>query len=129
MDCEVEVNGGCRREVDDIVQLHVLAGSMKGIGRVYLQTVMDCYSLHTRARLCTSKLPLTAVHILNNEVLPFFDSHKARVTTLPSNNGRKFCDRPHQFLTNYPYNWKALDITLRVYGDLRAMDFLSHTSR
>jgi transposase InsO family protein len=74
-------------------------GSMKGIGRVYLQTVMDCYSRHAWARLYTSKLPLTAVHILNNEVLPFFDAHKARVTTVLSDNGREFCGRPDQ----HPY--------------------------
>ena len=71
-------------------------GSMKGIGRVYLQTVMDCYSRHAWARLYTSKLPLTAVHILNNEVLPFFDAHCARITTLLSDNGREFCGRLDQ---------------------------------
>jgi len=74
-------------------------GSLKGIGRVYLQTVMDCFSRHAWARLYTSKLPLTAVHVLNNEVLPFFDAHNTRIVTVLSDNGREFCGR----LDQHPY--------------------------
>lgn len=73
-------------------------GSLKGIGRVYLQTVMDCFSRHAWALLYTSKLPLTAVHVLN-DVLPFFDAHEARIVTVLSDNGREFCGRPDQ----HPY--------------------------
>lgn len=74
-------------------------GTLKGIGKVYLQTVMDCYSRHAWARVYTSKLPLTAVHVLNNDVLPFFEAHDARIDTVLSDNGREFCGRPDQ----HPY--------------------------
>ena len=38
-----------------------LAGTHKGVGRVYIQTVLDCFSRYVWARLYTSKMPVTAV--------------------------------------------------------------------
>ncbi|MDR7018632.1 transposase InsO family protein [Aeromonas salmonicida] len=66
-------------------------GALKGMGKVYLQTVLDCYSRHAWGRLYTSKLPITSVHVLNETVLPFFETHEARVYTILSDNGREFC--------------------------------------
>lgn len=63
-------------------------GTLKGVGRVYLQSVIDCFSRYVWGRLYNSKLPLTAVHVLNDEVLPFFESHEARIETILSDNGR-----------------------------------------
>lgn len=74
-------------------------GNLKGVGRVYLQSVIDCYSRYAWGRLYTSKLPLTAVHVLNEDVLPFFDQHDAGITTILSDNGREFCGRPDK----HPY--------------------------
>jgi len=74
-------------------------GVLKGVGRVYLQSVIDCYSRYAWGRLYTSKLPVTAVHVLNEDVLPFFDQHDARITTVLSDNGREFCGRPDR----HPY--------------------------
>ena len=69
------------------------AGTLKGVGKVYIQTVLDCFSRYVRARLYTSKMPVTAVPILNNHVLPFFDEHGVKVETILSDNGREFCGR------------------------------------
>lgn len=74
-------------------------GTLKGVGKVYLQTVLDCFSRYAWARFYTSKLPVTAVHVLNEDVLPFFEEHQARVQTVLSDNGREFCGRPDQ----HPY--------------------------
>jgi transposase InsO family protein len=68
-------------------------GVLKGVGRVYMQSVMDCYSRYAWGRLYTSKLPVTAVHILNEDVLPFFEIYQAKVKTVLSDNGREFCGR------------------------------------
>ena len=57
-------------------------GALKGVGKVYLQTVLDCYSRHAWD-VSTSKLPVTSVHVLNETVLPFFEAHEARVYTIP----------------------------------------------
>jgi transposase InsO family protein len=74
-------------------------GTLKGVGKVYLQAVLDCFSRHTWGRLYTSKLPLTAVQVLNNDVLPFFEEHGIPVRTILSDNGREFCGRPDR----HPY--------------------------
>jgi hypothetical protein len=63
-------------------------GTLKGVGRVYLQSVLDCFSRYAWARLYPNKLPLTAVQTLNNDVLPFFDQHQIHVKTILSDNGR-----------------------------------------
>ena len=38
-------------------------GVLKGVGKVYLQTAIDCCSRHAWARLYPNKLPLTAVQL------------------------------------------------------------------
>ncbi len=68
-------------------------GTLKGVGKVYLQSVIDCFSRYASGRLYASKLPITAVHVLNNDVLPFFESHNTRISTVLSDNGREFCGR------------------------------------
>ena len=74
-------------------------GTLKGVGRVYLQTVLDCYSRFAWAQIYTNKLPVTAVQILNNQVIPFFEAHNATIETILSDNGREFCGRPDK----HPY--------------------------
>jgi len=74
-------------------------GHLKGVGRIYAQTAIDCHSRYAFARLYTSKIPLTAVHLLNNDILPFFEEHKVVIETVLSDNGREFCGRPDK----HPY--------------------------
>ena len=74
-------------------------GVLKGVGKVYLQTVIDCHSRYAWARLFTNKLPVTAVQTLNNEVLPTFEEHGAVIEAVLSDNGREFCGREDQ----HPY--------------------------
>lgn len=74
-------------------------GTLKGVGKVYLQTAIDCHSRYAWARLYSSKLPVTAVHLMNNDVLPTFESHDAKIENVLSDNGREFCGRPDQ----HPY--------------------------
>jgi transposase InsO family protein len=68
-------------------------GVLKGVGKVYLQTAIDCHSRYGWARLHTSKLPITAVHLMNNDVIPTFEAHDAKIETVLSDNGREFCGR------------------------------------
>jgi len=75
------------------------AGTRKGVGKVYIQTVLDCFSRHVWARLYTSKMPVTAVQILNNHVLPFFEEQGVKIRTILSDNGREYCGRPDK----HPY--------------------------
>ena len=74
-------------------------GALKGVGKVYLQTAIDCHSRYAWARLYPSKLPLTAVHTMNHDVIPSFEEHNAKIEVVLSDNGREFCGRPDQ----HPY--------------------------
>lgn len=74
-------------------------GTLKGIGKIYLQTVIDCHSRYAWARLYPSKLPVTAVHTMNHDVLPTFEAHNAMIDVVLSDNGREFCGRPDR----HPY--------------------------
>lgn len=74
-------------------------GVLKGVGKIYLQTAIDCHSRYAWARLHTSKLPVTAVHLMNNDVLSTFEAHNARIDVVLSDNGREFCGRPDR----HPY--------------------------
>jgi transposase InsO family protein len=76
-----------------------LVGTLKGVGRIYMQSVIDCYSRYAWGRLYTSKLPVTAVHVLNSDVLPFFEEHNASIITVLSDNGREYCGREER----HPY--------------------------
>ncbi len=74
-------------------------GTLKGVGKLYLQTAIDCHSRFAWARLYPSKLPVTAVHLMNNDVIPTFEAQGAKIETVLSDNGREFCGRPDQ----HPY--------------------------
>jgi len=88
------------RHTGDLVAVDTFfVGTLKGVGRVYLQSAIDCHSRYAWGRLYTSKLPVTAVHLLNEDVLPFFEQHSAKVVTVLSDNGREFCGRPDR----HPY--------------------------
>jgi transposase InsO family protein len=68
-------------------------GALKGVGKVYLQNAIDCHSRHAWARLYPNKLPVTAVQLMNNDVLPTFEAHDAKIDAVLSDNGREFCGR------------------------------------
>ena len=74
-------------------------GALKGVGKVYLQTAIDCHSRYAWARLYPSKLPVTAVHLMNSDVIPTFEAKGAKIDVVLSDNGREFCGRPDQ----HPY--------------------------
>lgn len=82
------------RYTGDLVAVDTFfVGHLKGVGKVYLQTVIDCHSRYAWGRLYPNKMPVTAVHVLNNDMLPFFEMHNAKISTVLSDNGREFCGR------------------------------------
>ncbi len=88
------------RHTGDLVAVDTFfVGTLKGVGKVYLQSAIDCHSRYAWGRLYTNKLPVTAVHLLNTDILPTFEQHAAKISTILSDNGREFCGRPDQ----HPY--------------------------
>ena len=54
-------------------------GNLKGVGRVYQQTFIDTYAKVACAKLYDRKTPITAADLLNDRVIPFFDSHDVKL--------------------------------------------------
>jgi len=68
-------------------------GSIKGVGKIYMQSVVDAHCSLGFAKLYLSKLPMTAVDVLHDRVLPFYEEHPVEVQHLLTDNGREFCGR------------------------------------
>lgn len=68
-------------------------GHLKGVGKVYLRTAIDCHSRYAWARLYPNKLPVTAIQLMNNDVLATFETHGATIAAVLSDNGHEFCGR------------------------------------
>jgi transposase InsO family protein len=68
-------------------------GYLKGVGRIYQQTVIDTYSSVAFAKLYDTKVPVTAADTLNDRVLPFFEDHGVKVLRILTDRGTEFCGR------------------------------------
>ena len=68
-------------------------GTLKGVGRIYQQTFVDTYSKVACAKLYTEKTPITAADLLNDQVLPLFDSQGAQLLRVLTDRGTEFCGR------------------------------------
>lgn len=66
-------------------------GTMKGVGRIYQQTVIDTYSRVAFAQLYTEKTATTAAHILNDSVIPWFDEQQVPLLRLLTDRGTEYC--------------------------------------
>jgi transposase InsO family protein len=66
-------------------------GTLKGVGRVYQQTVIDTYSKVGFAKLYDRKTALTAAELLNDRVIPFFDEHGLRIDRVLTDRGTEYC--------------------------------------
>ncbi|MDM8000891.1 MAG: IS481 family transposase, partial [Dehalococcoidia bacterium] len=74
-------------------------GYLKGVGRIYQQTVIDTYSAVAFGKLYTTKTPITAADTLNDQVLPFFEEHNVPVLRMLTDRGSEYCGR----LDSHPY--------------------------
>ncbi|WP_422824316.1 IS481 family transposase [Xenorhabdus siamensis] len=68
-------------------------GNLKGVGRIYQQTFIDTYSKVAHCKLYTSKTPITAADLLNDRVLPFYQSHQLPMLRILTDRGTEFCGR------------------------------------
>lgn len=68
-------------------------GTIKGVGKVYMHTVVDTYGSFAFGFLHTSKAPECAVAVLHNDVLPFYQDKGLTVEAILTDNGKEFCGR------------------------------------
>lgn len=69
-------------------------GTIKGVGRIYQQTVIDTYTRIAFAKLYTSKHAITSADVLNDRVLPFFEEQEIPVLRMLTDRGTEFNGRP-----------------------------------
>jgi transposase InsO family protein len=69
------------------------------VRKLYLQTVVDAHGGMAFAKVYAGKGPLTAVDILLERVLPFYEKHGVPVQEIETGSGRAYCGR----LLTHPY--------------------------
>jgi len=69
-------------------------GTLKGVGKVYVQVVVDVFCSLAFAKVYTSKMPITACDLLYDRVLPFYEELGVEVGAILTDNGREFCGKP-----------------------------------
>ena len=74
-------------------------GTLKGVGKVYVQVVVDVFCSLAFAKVYTSKMPVTASDLLYDRVLPFYEQLGVEVEAILTDNGREFCGKPE----SHPY--------------------------
>lgn len=72
---------------------------LKGVGRIYQQTVVDTYSSLAFAWIYTAKVPVTGDDTLNVGVLPFFEEQGVPIMRILTDRGMEFCGA----LDKHPY--------------------------
>ena len=68
-------------------------GTIKGVGRIYQQTVIDTYSKNAFAKLYDRKNALVAADILNDRVVPFYEEHQLKVLRILTDRGTEYCGK------------------------------------
>ena len=66
-------------------------GTLKGVGRIYQQTFVDTYSKVAAAKLYDRKNALVAADMLNDRVLPFFETHGIPLLRVLTDRGTEYC--------------------------------------
>ncbi len=68
-------------------------GTIKGVGRIYQQTVIDTYSKNAFAKLYDRKNALVAADILNDRVVPFYEKQDLSVLRMLTDRGTEYCGK------------------------------------
>lgn len=74
-------------------------GTLKGVGKIYVQVVVDVHCSLAFAKVYTSKMPITACDLLYERVLPFYEALGVEIGSVLTDNGREFCGKPD----SHPY--------------------------
>mgnify|MGYP001206585819 CR=1 FL=1 len=75
------------------------AGTKNGVARIYMQSVVDANCSLGFGKLYLPKVPMTAVDVLNDRVLPFYEEHGVQIEHILTDNGRETCGKP----VSHPY--------------------------
>ena len=68
-------------------------GTLKGVGRIYQQTVIDTYSRVAFVKLYDRKNALVAAEVLNDKVIPWFEEQDVRILRILTDRGTEYCGK------------------------------------
>jgi transposase InsO family protein len=68
-------------------------GQFKGVGKVYMQAVVDTYGSYAFGYLHAGKLPEHAATVLHDDVLPKYEEWGLEVSAVLTDNGREYCGK------------------------------------
>lgn len=68
-------------------------GTIKGVGKIYQQTVIDTYSKNAFCKLYDRKNALVAADILNDRVLPFYEEYQIPILRMLTDRGTEYCGK------------------------------------
>jgi transposase InsO family protein len=71
-------------------------GNLKGVGRIYQQTFIDTYTKVAFAKLYDRKTPITAADLLNDRLIPLFDSQGVTLLRMLIDWGSEYCGNPER---------------------------------
>lgn len=87
---EFESEHPCYRGAQDTFYV----GNLTGVGRIYQQIFIDTYAKVAFAKLYDRKTPITAANLLNDRVVPFFDSQEVKLLRVLTDRGSEYCGNP-----------------------------------
>ena len=76
------------------LEARVAQDGLKGVGRIYQQTFIDTYAKVGFAKLYDRKTPVTAADLLNDRVLPFYETHNIPLMRILTDRGTEYCGAP-----------------------------------
>jgi len=82
-------------------------GHIKGVGKIYMQAVIDTYGSFGFAKLYTSKLPTTCADLLIDRVIPYYMAFGIPIRRILTDNGGEFCGKG----INHDY-----ELVLQIFG-------------
>jgi len=68
-------------------------GNIKGVGHIYQQTFIDTYTKVAFCKLYNRKNAITAADMLNDKVIPFFDSQGIPLLRVLTDRGSEYCGK------------------------------------
>lgn len=69
-------------------------GTLKGVGKVYVQVAIDVSCSFAFAKVYTSKMPITACDLVHDRVLPFYEALGCDVSAVLTDNNNNCRRRP-----------------------------------
>jgi len=104
-------------------------GRLKGIGRIYLQAVVDTFGSLAFGKLYTSKKPETAVDVLYDRVLPFYQIYGILIKALLTDNGTEYKGRPMIHLYEIFLDFNDIEHRYTKVGRPRTNGFVERFNR